>query len=73
MARAVALPSRGGACPVQLTSEWLWFRSWLARYRNYTGRMPASADEGPLLVGLARVRRHCVVEEGPQRKESGPS
>ena len=56
MARVIALPAWGGACPVHLVSEWLWLRSWLARYHNYTGRMPASADEGPLLVGLSRAR-----------------
>ena len=27
MARVVALPSWQGACPVQLTTDWMWFRS----------------------------------------------
>ena len=31
IARVVALPSWGGACPVRLVSEWLWFRAWLVR------------------------------------------
>ena len=53
MAHVVALPSWQGACPVQLTSDWLWFRSWLARNRKYAGRMPSLADEGPLFAGLA--------------------
>ena len=38
MAHVVALPSWQGACPVQLASDWLRFRSRLARNRNYTGR-----------------------------------
>ena len=32
VARVVALPSWGGACPLQLTSGWLWFRSWLVKH-----------------------------------------
>ena len=28
VARVVALPSWGGACPDRLVSEWLWFRAW---------------------------------------------
>ena len=56
MARVVALPSWQGACPVQLTSDWLRFRSRLARRRNYAGRTPSSSDEGPLCAGLARAR-----------------
>ena len=31
MARVAALQSWGGACPVRLVSEWLWFRAWLVR------------------------------------------
>ena len=56
VSRVVALPAWGGACPVQLTSGWLWFRSWLARRRNYAGRLATSGEEGPFLVGLARAR-----------------
>ena len=56
VAKVVALPSWGRACPLQLTSGWLWFRSWLAEHRNYTGRLAAAEREGPCLVGLARAR-----------------
>ena len=52
----VALPAWGGACPFQLTSGWLWFRSWLAEYRNYSGRLATAGGEGSFLVGLARAR-----------------
>ena len=56
LSRVVALPAWGGACPVQLTSGWLWFRSWLVKRRNYAGRLPTTGGEGPFLVGLARAR-----------------
>ena len=56
VAKVVALPAWGGACPLQLTSGWLWFRSWLARHRNYTGRLSVEDEDGFLLVGLARAR-----------------
>ena len=56
VARAVALPAWGGACPLQLTSGWLWFRSWLAEHRNYTGRLAVAGGDGSFLVGLARAR-----------------
>ena len=56
VARVVALPAWGGACPLQLTSGWLWFRSWLAEHRNYTGRLAVAGGDGSFLVGLARAR-----------------
>ena len=52
----VALPSWRGACPVQLTSGWLWFRAWLARRRYYAGRMSSPPEGGPLFAVLARAR-----------------
>ena len=52
----VALPAWGEACPVQLSSGRLWFRPWLAKRRNYAGRLATSGGEGPFLVGLARAR-----------------
>ena len=56
MAHVIALPPWQEACPVLLTSDWLRFRSWLARHRDHAGRIPSSADEGPLSVALARTR-----------------
>ena len=56
MAHVIALPPWQGACPVLLTSDWLWFRSWLARHRNRAGRIPSSSDEGLLFAGLDRAR-----------------
>ena len=52
----VSLPAWGGACPVWLATEWLRFRSWLVKNRNYAGRIPVPPDDGPFLVGLARTR-----------------
>ena len=56
IARVVALPSWGGACPVALVSGWLWLRGWIARCRDYAGRLAASGPEGPVFIGLARAR-----------------
>ena len=56
VSRMVAMPAWGDACPVHLTSEWLWFRSWLADFRDYAGRLATAGEEGPFLVGLARSR-----------------
>ena len=54
-ARVVATSSWRGACPVQLTSGWFWSRAWLARRRDYAGRMSSSPEGGPLFVELARA------------------
>ena len=75
IAHVIALPSWQGACPVLLTSDWLWSRSWLARRRNYAGRMPSPSVESPLFVGPARARFGLgpVAGEGFRRKEFAPS
>ena len=56
IARVVALASWGGACPVRLVSEWLWFRAWLARNRDHSGRLATLMEDSPLFPGLARAR-----------------
>ena len=56
VSRMVAMPAWGDACPVRLTSEWLWFRSWLAVSRDYADRLAIAGEEGPFFVGLARSR-----------------
>ena len=54
--RMVAIPSWGGACPVQLAIGWQWFRSWMVKHRDYADRLSQLGNEGHLLVGLARAR-----------------
>ena len=56
VARVVALTSWGGACPVRLVAEWLWFRARLAPYCDCAGRLAAPGEDSPLFVGLARAR-----------------
>ena len=46
VAKVVALPAWGDACPLRLASGWLWFRSWLTQHRNYAGRLAVEGGDG---------------------------
>ena len=56
IARVVALPAWGGACPVCRISEWLRIRARLVRNRDCSTRMATFSEDSPLFVGLARAR-----------------
>ena len=67
LAHVAPSPSWGGACPLHLLSGWLWLRKWFAVYRDHALRLPGTAANAPLFVGLARA------PFGPSMAASGAS